>query len=293
MNQPSFEPLVRSAPHTRTSRCRAGRLPRLAVGAFAGVAAMLVAGCGNDNEYQTAVQTNTVSAYDDYLRLHPDGSHAAEARSHLAALVEDREWQRAHAAGSSDAYQQYLRGYPSGAHAHDALVAIADLNLAAVPSTEAPTTSPAPAPAPAAVAKPPSAPPAVKGPIARAAAPAVAAAPGPRAAPPQPAAAAPAKALATKATQPAPTAAAGVRIQLGAFGAKSGADAAWHRLTARYPELASRTPLIAAAKSADGRDIQRLQVGGFSRESASAMCAALAAKRDACLVVPATGAQAN
>lgn len=279
MNQPSFEPPVRSVPHTATSRYRAGRLPRLAVGALAGVAAMLVAGCGNDNEYQTAVQTNTVSAYDDYLRLHPDGSHAAEARSHLAALVEDREWQRAHAAGSSDAYQQYLRGYPSGAHAHDALVAIADLNLAAVPSTEAPTTSPAPAPAPAAVAKPPSAPPAVKGPIARAAAPAVAAAP--------------AKALAARATQPAPTAAAGVRIQLGAFGAKSGADAAWHRLTARYPELASRTPLIAAAKSADGRDIQRLQVGGFSRESASAMCAALAAKHDACLVVPATGAQAN
>ena len=279
MNQPSFDVVVRPVRQLATLHRRAGWMPGLAAGTFACLATGFAVGCGTDSEYETAVHTNTVAAYDDYLRLHPDGSHAAEARAHLAGLVEDREWQRARAAGSADAYQQYLRGYPSGVHTHDALMAIADLNLAAAPSGEAPTASPTPTPSPA--AKPPAASPPVKGPIARAAAPA------PKLA------AVPPKAAVANETHAAPTGASGVRIQLGAFGAKSGADAAWHRLTGRYPELASRTPLVAAGKSADGHDIERLQVGGFSRESASAMCAALAAKHDACLVVPATGAQAN
>lgn len=283
MHQPSFDLLARSVGHSGTPGRRAGWMPAVAIGTLACLASLLGVGCGTDSEYETAVRTNTVSAYDDYLRLHPDGTHAAEARAHLATLVEDREWQRAHGAGTADAYQQYLRGYPSGAHARDALTAIADLNMATVPSTEAPTEAAAPVPTP----KAPAASPAVKGPIARAAPPTT------RAATAKPGASAPPKAVVPKETHAAPTAAAGVRIQLGAFGAKAGAEAAWHRLTTRYPELASRTPLIASAKAGDGRDIERLQVGGFSRESASAMCAALAAKHDACLVVPATGAAAN
>lgn len=289
MQQPSFDLLARSIGHPGVLGRRAGWLPGVAVGTLACLTFLLGVGCGTDSDYEAAVRTNTVSAFDDYLRLHPDGTHSAEARAHLAALVEDREWQRARAGGSSDAYQQYLRGYPSGAHAHDALTAIADLNLATVPSTEAPTTAADPVPSPRA----PAASPAVEGPIARAPAPPVAEAPTTRSAAAKPAASSPPKAAVAKETHAAPTAAAGVRIQLGAFGAKAGAESAWHRLTRRYPELASRTPLIAAAKAGDGRDIERLQVGGFSHESASAMCAALAAKHDACLVVPATGAAAN
>ena len=281
MNQPSFDLLASRVLHAAAPYHRVGSKPGFVVGAFACFAALVVVGCGSDSEYETAMRANTVAAYDDYLRVHPDGSHAAEARTHLAALVEDREWQRAQAASSADAYQQYLRGYPSGAHAHDALTAIADLSLATVPSTEAQPTAPALGAAPAA-----------KGSITRAPVPG-AAAPASHAVRPKPAAAVPPKAAISTETHAAPTAAAGVRIQLGAFGTRSGAEAAWHRLTARYPELASRTPLIAGAKTADGHDIERLQVGGFSRESASAMCAALAAKHDACLVVPSTGPAGN
>ena len=287
MNQTAFNPASpsadRGALHCRLVR----RGPWVAAGALACLAVFSSAGCAGDSDFDAAVRANSVSAFDDYLRLHPDGAHAAEARTLLAALVEDREWQRARAAGNSDSYQQYLRGYPSGAHAHDALTAIAELNLAAVPSTEASSAEQAAIPA----APAPAASPAAKGPIARAGAPAAPAAP--RAASPKAAASLPAKAAAPKETHAAPTAAAGVRIQLGAFGTKSGAEGAWHRLAARYPELASRTPLIAAANAADGHAIERLQVGGFSKESAQAMCAALATHHDACFVMPVTGASAN
>ena len=275
------------------------------------LAALLALGaCSTDSEYDAALRTNTISAYDDYLRLHPDGVHAAEARVHLAELVESREWQRAHAADTGEAYQQYLRSYPSGRHAHDALIAITDLNLAKLPSTEAssPRSSalraqaaagPAPAPAPA----PEPATPAVKGAIARApdAAPVAGGAPpkavastkpAPKALPtPAARAAAPAVVAASRApakVAPPPVAAApGAVIQLGAFATEASAKAAWKHLAERYPELAGRTPSISAAHAADGHELHRLQVGGFSRESAEAMCRALAAARDACLLIPA------
>lgn len=277
------------------ARSRAAAAAR---GALCAVA-LVLAGCGSDREYDAAVRANTVVGFDDYLRLHPDGSHAAEARAHLAALVEDREWQRAHTTGSVDAYQQYLRGYPSGAHARDALIAIADLNTAAVPNTEASGAAPAGA---AAASGPAPATPAVKGPIARVT---TAGEATPRPAPPpaakgesarhQPAArAASASAASGAARPPAATAAApGTRIQLGAFVTEASATAAWQKLTVRYPELAGRTPLVAGAQRPDGRRVHRLQVGGFSHESAGAMCAALLAKHDACLIVPTGGAGAN
>lgn len=229
---------------------------------------LLAAGCGVDRDYDAALRANTIVAFDDYLRLHPDGAHAADARTHLAALVEDREWQRAQSRASVDAYQQYLRGYPGGAHAKDALQAIADFNMAALPSTEA---APGPAPPPAstaagaprgAIVRPPAPTPAP--PLARASAPAVAA-----------------------------TETRGVRLQLGAFGGEAAARAAWKRIGARHPELASHALMLSPATLADGRRIERLQLGGFDRDSAAAACAVLAKGREPCLVIPPAGAESH
>lgn len=246
-------------------------------------AVLVLAGCGSDRDYAAAERANTVVAFDDYLRLHPDSAHASEARAHLATLVEAREWERAHSADTADAYQQYLRGYPSGAHAHDALIAIADLNMAAVPNTEASGAASAPSLAPGG----PPATPAVKGPIARTPVPAARVNSSPAAKPAPVAAAAPSPARAPTVAAP------GTRIQLGAFASESAATAAWQRLAHRYAELAGRTPLVASATLADGRHVHRLQVGGFSAQSAAAMCAALAASHDACLIVPAAAATTN
>jgi hypothetical protein len=222
------------------------------------LAALLLGGCGVDRDFDAAVRTNTIVGYDDYLRLHPDGAHAADARARLATLVEDREWQRARGLATVDGYQQYLRGYPQGAHAKEALLAIADLNMAALPSTEAAAA--------AAVTAPPS-------PAAHTAAPAAT------------------RAVAPAKPAPAPAASAnGVRIQLGAFGTEAAANAAWQRLIARHPELGGHAMQISSGPAGAGRRLERLQVAGFDRDGAVAACASLAKTKDPCLVVPAAAA---
>jgi hypothetical protein len=243
------------------------RLRGAARGAW--LALWLLAGCGADRDYQAAERANTVVAFDDYLRLHPDGAHAREARARLAGLVEEREWQRARSADTADAYQQYLRGYPAGRHAPDAAAAVASLRLVATPSSEAPTLAPAPG---ASVAK---------GAIARTA--------PPSAAPPAPPPAGPAQGPVAATERMGGERA--FRVQLGAFaGGSQAAAAAWQRLATRHPELATRQPLVGVARTADGRPVHRLQLGGFSRESAEALCRTLRAAQDPCLVVPpATG----
>jgi SPOR domain len=247
---------ARHAPAASARRCAAGVVLALL---------LLPAGCGMDSDFDSASRRNTAAAWDDYLRAHPDGPHSREARARLAALLEDRDWQRAHAADSADAYERYLRSYPQGAHAHDALVAIATLNLARTPTGEAAVESPASSPA--------------TGSIVRGAAPAAAVS-----ARTVPAPAASAAAAAT--AGPGTDAPAGFRVQLGAFAGAAAAEQAWHDLAARHPELAGHTPVIAAARAADGRSIQRLQVAGFDRAAAEALCRTLVADRDPCVTVP-------
>ena len=259
----------------------------------------LIAACSADSEYDAAIHANTVVAYDDYLRLHPDGAHAKDARARLASLVEDREWQRARAGESAESYQRYLNSYPNGVHAHDAQVAIQDAKLAQAPGTEAPTAGAArrATAAPPAVLTVPAAATgvsgaAIKGAIERAAPPpAPIAAPAPASpTPPTAAATSPRVAAARAPAAPAPPRediASGYHVQLGAFSSGSAAaSAAWKRLVNKHPELALRTPVIAAARSADGKQIHRLQISVASREAAVSLCTSLTAAHDACVVVP-------
>ena len=222
------------------------------------LAGLLVAACsGADTDFESAQRSNTQAAWEDYLRQHPEGEHARAARQLLAQLVEAREWERARTADTVEGYQQYLRGYPQGAHAHDASTAVANLSLARAPTAEAtppPTSASRRQPRPAA-------------------------APAPKIGARTPAAAAKAA--------PVRQLAQGFRVQLGAFAKGSAAaSAAWQALIARYPELREREPVIAAAPSADGHAVHRLQVGGYDRAAATALCQKLAADHKPCLVVP-------
>ena len=91
---------------------------------------------------------------------------------------------------------------------------------------------------------------------------------------------------------PATDAPAGFRVQLGAFAGSVTAERAWHDLVARHRELAKRAPEIATGRTADGRSVERLQVAGFDRAGAEALCRALAAERDPCITVPPLAAAA-
>ena len=323
----------------------------------------LAASCSADPAFESAERANTPAAWEDYLRQHPDGSNAREARERLAARIDDREWFRADEAHEQAAYEGYLRAYPQGIHSHEALLAIANLNLVvrppkpdataevqlvappepvlrkpsagaieraskpAAPSKSADASVVAPAspsspprvpasvgaaqsaafrsepqpkpvaaptaakPAPAAVvaARAPTSKPSPAAPAAAPVPPPVTVAavlPPPRVerhqAPPGPAATPPAEPLAVRAED-----ARGYRVQLGAFFSEGSATAerVWRQLQSRYPTLQGRHPIIAAARSADGRSIYRLQVGGLEREAAEAMCASLAEQHDPCIVI--------
>ncbi|MDF8334245.1 SPOR domain-containing protein [Novosphingobium cyanobacteriorum] len=83
----------------------------------------------------------------------------------------------------------------------------------------------------------------------------------------------------TPAPAPAPAPASGTyRIQLGAFGQKSNADALWTRLHTR-PELTGHSRLDV------GTGVTRLQAGGYTQAAAEKACAGLKAAGEVCLVV--------
>ena len=347
---------------------------------------LLVAGCENDAAFEAAERANTPASWEEYLRQHPDGSNAREARERLAARIDDREWFRADEAHTQAAYESYLRAYPQGIHSHEGLLAIANLNLVVPPpkkeavaevqlvappepvlrkpsagaieratkpgsaTSAQPKPSPAgapakvavddaakvarspagiapakasaaavaaaikaspPAPVPQPATKPavvasetkpkvaavvaaPAPQPAVKI-AAVASAPAKAPAPAPAAAPVSPSkpvrpTPAEGSAPAKVATEPAALRAEdarGYRVQLGAFFSEGSATAerVWTQLQSRYTVLRERHPIIAAARSADGRSIYRLQVGGLERDAAETLCASLAAEHDPCIVI--------
>ena len=101
-------------------------------------AMFLLAGCTSSEEqaFKRARMTDTVVAWEDFLRDFPAGQETAAARRRLVELHEDREWQRAQLADSVAAYQEYLQGYPQGRFSGEALVRIANLNLRAIPDHE-------------------------------------------------------------------------------------------------------------------------------------------------------------
>ena len=80
---------------------------------------------------------------------------------------------------------------------------------------------------------------------------------------------------------PAPSSAGGSwRVQLGAFGVASNADAMWAKVKGR-PELAGHPRLNVKAGA-----VTKLQAGGYSQAGAQAACANLKAAEIACAAVP-------
>jgi outer membrane protein assembly factor BamD (BamD/ComL family) len=84
------------------------------------LALCLLACSSNEADWQKATSANTVSAYQDFLKQHPNGQHADEARSRITSLEDEQAWMEALNANTQGAYEQYLRNEPSGAHAQEA-----------------------------------------------------------------------------------------------------------------------------------------------------------------------------
>ncbi|HEX8663566.1 MAG TPA: caspase family protein, partial [Beijerinckiaceae bacterium] len=73
-----------------------------------------------EEAYALAVEQDTISAYQEFLRLYPNHSLARRVKLLLAARREAVVWRRTVVRNTPEAYWTYLRRYPGGPHAADA-----------------------------------------------------------------------------------------------------------------------------------------------------------------------------
>lgn len=84
-------------------------------------AAVLSTGCGTaEYDWNKAMAAGSLSAYRTFLKDHPTGRRAGDARGRILALEDDQAWARARATHTVAGYREYLRTESGGIHAADA-----------------------------------------------------------------------------------------------------------------------------------------------------------------------------
>jgi outer membrane protein assembly factor BamD (BamD/ComL family) len=92
----------------------------------------LLLGCSStEADWQQATSGGTIAAYQDFLKSHPNGQHADEARNRIHLLEDDQAWMTAMNTNTEQSYQQYLGAQPTGKHVQDARDHITALQRAA------------------------------------------------------------------------------------------------------------------------------------------------------------------
>lgn len=90
--------------------------------------ALLSTGCGTaEYDWNKAMAGGTLAAYRTFLKDHPTGPRADDARGRILALEDDQAWARARATHTIAGYREYLRTESGGVHAADAQYDIAAL----------------------------------------------------------------------------------------------------------------------------------------------------------------------
>ena len=87
--------------------------------------ALFLSGCAKRNDFKKAQQTNTIEAYQSFLKNHPGGKYAAKAKSAL----ENLEWNKAEQSKMLGDYLTYLSKYPSGQFTAQAKVEVDKLRV--------------------------------------------------------------------------------------------------------------------------------------------------------------------
>lgn len=245
--------------------------------------ALAMSGCSRQqSDWQKTRETNTTESYEQFLKKYPTGEFTAQAQARVKELYEERDWQKARDLDTPEAYQAFLKQYPEGKWTEEARIRVENFTLAQAPSGGAAAGG-------AAAAGTSSASAGSSGTAPETAAPGMPADSTPATPPAHAAASTPPPKPAAKAAIPAvaKAAAGGYAVQLGAF--KSGADAAharWAQLQKEYPSLfAGLSSKVLPRKTSSG-SLYRLQATGLTEKHARTLCSSLAAKSEACIVVP-------
>jgi cell division septation protein DedD len=228
-----------------------------------------LSGCSRESrDWRSAQAADSLESYDHFLELHPDSELAAQARARLLQLTEERDWQRASSGDTADAYKQFLNQHPSGKYSAEARIRAENFALEGQPLNAAVSSSAPVMPArPAMAASSPSATTTVN-------------------------AAAVNHSESTSAGSTASAGSASVStgsndfgIQLGAFSNEEKAQAEWQRLQGAFEnELGPLRSHLVPVTTVAG-NLFRLQAVVEDEARARAVCAALAEKSQACVVV--------
>ncbi|KAA3619909.1 MAG: TIR domain-containing protein [Calditrichaeota bacterium] len=76
----------------------------------------------NQHEWESALSSNTVAAYQNYLKKYPNGTHVGDAWKKIDALnnqrqiigADNKEWKNATAVNTIASFKQYLKLFPTG-----------------------------------------------------------------------------------------------------------------------------------------------------------------------------------
>ncbi len=210
-------------------------------------------------DWQSAQTADTIEAYGAFVAKHGDSVLATQARERVRQLGEERDWQNAATLDTLDAYQRYLLQHPASKWSGEARIRIENFALAGAPASQPAALPPAGAQAPAA---PPAAAPAAT------------------------------PAAAARTTGAGPVSGSRVNaqelrygVQLGAFSTEARATSEWQRIARAHPEaLAGLTPSVTPVRTGAGT-LQRLRAATRSEAQSRAICSALRAKGQACVVV--------
>jgi outer membrane protein assembly factor BamD (BamD/ComL family) len=98
---------------------------------FIATVALLVACSSAESDWKKADAANTTAAYEDFLKQHPNDTHAQEARDRMQKMEDEEAWSDAQKSNTLEAYQQYLQKEPSGKHVTDSHTQVTALERAA------------------------------------------------------------------------------------------------------------------------------------------------------------------
>jgi hypothetical protein len=95
-------------------------------------AALLMTACGTaEYDWNKAMATGTLAAYQTFVKNHPTDRRADDARGRIMGLQDDQAWAVAQATHTVAGYREYLRTKSGGIHAADAQYEITGLERAA------------------------------------------------------------------------------------------------------------------------------------------------------------------
>jgi len=85
------------------------------------ISALALAACSSaQGDWQQSTASDTVSAYQEFLRKHPNTPQSVEARNRIHALLDEEAWTRAQQVNTVQSYQSYIQEQPTGIHLAEA-----------------------------------------------------------------------------------------------------------------------------------------------------------------------------